>query len=282
MTVPNRNNFCGGAFDDWLEVLLTPDCQGHCEWCIERPGYHPKHRASVEELIEQIHADDATNVILLGGEPTLYPHLQELLDGISDTRNVYITTNGGLLSEEFVANNLQGITGVNISIHHYDLKRNKRIVGVDIDEQTLEKSIVELRRMGATVRFNCNIIKGEIDSRLNIFQYVLWAKKRGADRVRFAELKLSRKFVSLHEILGSDYGLSEQPYIYGCNHDGVLGGMPVNFRQMCGLQTPYREKPSNPHVVNQKDILYYDGMYYKGWQDNRRKHAKEIEGTYCR
>ena len=38
-SIPNKLNFCGGNFQDWLEVMLTPACNGKCSWCIEKNGY---------------------------------------------------------------------------------------------------------------------------------------------------------------------------------------------------------------------------------------------------
>ena len=45
----------------------------------------------------------------------------------------------------------------------------------------------------------------------------------------------------------------------------MIKGMPVNFRLMCGLQTEKRLKPKNPKQC-QKQVLYYDGKIYDGWQ----------------
>ena len=34
---PNKNNFCGGNYEDWLEVKLTGNCNGKCvEICVFR------------------------------------------------------------------------------------------------------------------------------------------------------------------------------------------------------------------------------------------------------
>lgn len=47
--------------------------------------------------------------------------------------------------------------------------------------------------------------------------------------------------------------------------------MPINFRQMCGLQTIKREKPNNPKNPFIKQVLYYDGNIYNGWQINKKE-----------
>lgn len=269
--IPNKRNFCGGAFDDWREVNLTPDCNGSCRWCIERDGFHPTDRAPVEKLIELLLVDDARNIILLGGEPMLYRDLRLLVQGLRDAKFLYITTNGTHVDADTIRGVLAGITGLNISIHHFDLRRNFSITGISIDQEELEGAVVECRRNKIEVRLNCNIIKGEIDSQRKCRQYLRWAKECGIDRVRFAELKADRShFVSLTRIWRGQFGLNENPYIDGCNQNAIIDGVSVNFRQMCGLQTECRPCPANPKTVNEKRVLYYDGIYYTGWQSQRR------------
>jgi len=41
MTLPHSKNFCGGNFQDWLEMKLTNVCNGRCEWCVEEGGFRP-------------------------------------------------------------------------------------------------------------------------------------------------------------------------------------------------------------------------------------------------
>ena len=268
--VPNKNNFCGGAFDDWREVLLISKCNGKCTWCVERGGFHPTEEATVERLIELLEVDDATKIILLGGEPMLYESMRELIRGLPG-KQIYITTNGTNITEGTIRTDLSGLKGLNISIHHYDLKRNRDITGILLQQEVIENAVVECRRQGTEVRLNCNIIRGQIDSKRECLRYIQWAKECGIDRIRFAELKIDKvRFVSLCRIWRGRYGLSENPYINGCNQNAVIEGVSVNFRQMCGLQTDSRARPENPKNVNEKLVLYYDGLYYTGWQSQRR------------
>jgi hypothetical protein len=50
---PNKNNFCGGNFQDWLEVNLTDKCNGKCVWCIEKAGYHPEKHAGWQTIVKK-------------------------------------------------------------------------------------------------------------------------------------------------------------------------------------------------------------------------------------
>ena len=47
--------------------------------------------------------------------------------------------------------------------------------------------------------------------------------------------------------------------------DTIINDIPVNFRQMCGFQTSRRIKPENAYSCL-KEVLYYDGNMYQGWQ----------------
>ena len=269
--IPNSKNSCAGNFSDWLEVHLINKCNGHCAWCVEKDGYHPKKSVSWRRIANQIIRHNATNIILLGGEPTLYKDLRPLIIALNNAnKKIWITTNGSLLTPEFVKNNLSGIEGINISIHHYDLKLNEIITGV-----SLENLLPAMGKL-QNVRFNCNCISGAIDSVTKIFNYIEFARISGANRVRFAELKNdTHRFVDLAKLFEHQYGLNDDPFIEGCNNDVKIRGFDVNFRQMCGLQTPLRPNPIDPQQITKK-VLYYDGQFYDGWQKETKMEDKEL------
>lgn len=265
---PNPKNFCGGNFQDWLEVMLTGKCNGKCSWCVERGGFKPKDPyITPHQLATAIIETQKKHIILLGGEPTLYGNMRELLEYLVEAKKkVYITTNGSKLEPYYAEFDLKGVTGVNISIHSFPLEKNEEITGVKISGHGLAHAIERLKKRGVGIRFNCNIIRGYTDDLLKVAEYLKLAKRFGADKVRFAELKNDTKnFVGLEEIFGPNFGLNNNPFVDGCNHDAVIGDMPVNFRQMCGLQIPLRPRPDNPELAAKK-VLYYDGKIYDGWQ----------------
>ena len=266
-SIPNPNNFCGGNFQDWLEVNLTDHCNAKCSWCVEKKGWHPSYHAPWTAIVDAAIASAKTNIILLGGEPTLHPDFRKIIKHISDQGQlVWVTTNGSQLNHGWVIENMRDVHGVNISIHSRNLYDNSEITGLKLDSWDLRDAIQELHALGVTVRFNCNCISGYVDSEEEISEYVLWAKEMGANKVRFSELKNDDdSFVDLAKILNYKYGLNDNPFTCGCNKDTEIHGMPVNFRQMCGLQTPKRTKPINP-LQHEKKVLYYDGKVYDGWK----------------
>lgn len=264
--LPNPKNFCGGNFQDWLEVNLTNVCNGKCVWCVEKKGWHPETKAHWTFILKAALDTGKQNIILLGGEPTLYPHLHDIITGLyANGRSVYITTNGSMLTPEFCRANLKSVKGVNISIHNSILSRNREITGINLSQEVLRNAINVMKSHGTSIRFNCNCIAGEVDSKEEMIAYIRWAMWMGADKVRFAELKFDNRFVDLAKVWDHQFGLNDDPYTCGCNQDAVIEGMPVNFRLMCGLQTNFRKRPIDP-IKTPKQVLYYDGIVYDGWQ----------------
>jgi len=279
MTKPHPHNFCGGNYQDWREGMLLPNCNGKCEWCVEKFGWHPKEKVHWTEIVNAVVSTGKKNVILLGGEPTLHKDLGNVISGLWQRgRKIYVTTNGSRLHEKFICeNNLQLLTGVNISIHDYHLMRNQTITGISLSRTQLFSAIEVLKERDCKVRFNCNLIDGHIDSVEEIENYINWAKKIGADSVRFAELKYdTENFVDLYKLFGNTHGLNDDPYLYGCNNNVEINGMHVNFRQMCGLQTSLR--PPHPDFQKYpKQVLYYDGKIYDGWQVTSEQKEHEMD-----
>jgi len=277
VTEPHPENFCGGNFQDWLEINLLPECNAKCSWCVEKFGYHPNHKASWEEIGDAAINTNRTNIILLGGEPLLYKDLSKLIEKLSiNKKQVWITTNGSKINSQFVTENLMKISGINISIHHYDLLKNAEITHIILKKDNLINGLELLKNFNIKIRFNCNTIKGYIDNEIEMLSYIKFAKEYGADSVRFAELKIDEKnFIDLAKILNYKYGLNDDPFLMGCWKEVIIDGILVNFRQMCGIQTSCRPMPINPKQYS-KQVLYYDGKIYKGWQSSLFRLADEV------
>lgn len=271
------DNFCGGNYQDWVEVMLTTKCNAGCEWCVEKRAIHPQGMVSYKELAKTILEEKKKNVILLGGEPTLYKNLKELIFELRQNDiNVYLTTNAYLISKKFVKENLLDLTGVSFSIHHYDLEKNKEITKILLKEDLLLEGIEELNNRGIPVRLNCNLQYKYIDTKEEVLSYISWAKKIKASSVRFAELKFDEgNFIGAETLFVGEYGLSRDPMKLGCSKSCEINGMSVNFRQMCGLQT-HRRIPHFPEVIkNTKSVLYYNGKVYDGWQQEENEESIE-------
>lgn len=84
-----------------LEPLWT--CNLACIGCTpERHTGHLKDRLPVEKCLEAADDCGAPQVSICGGEPTVYPELEELIQGLIDRkRHIYLCTNALLLDKRF-------------------------------------------------------------------------------------------------------------------------------------------------------------------------------------
>lgn len=261
--------YCTEKDSDWLEVLLTNECNGTCSWCVEKNGWHPKKRATTDAMIAAMIRSGKKNILLLGGEPTFHPDIHRIIrELVVAGLKTILTTNGTHLTRDFVRYVLHGVAQVNISIHASSLAKNERITGIPLNGDDLLEAVAELHNQGAKVRLNCNCIRGHIDTAEELEHYIRWAKTLGVDSIRFAELSGDTDlFVDLAKITDLLDPLSDDPWADGCVRNTVIDGMPVYFKQLCGFQTRNRPWPDDdPSKIVRRPVLYYDGNLYLGWQ----------------
>ena len=90
-----------------VEIEPTLSCNYHCPYCYAAKNDAPANELSYQELanvVKQAGELGAERVIILGGEPLIYPHIFELIDYISSLgMSVELFSNGSLLTAETAA-----------------------------------------------------------------------------------------------------------------------------------------------------------------------------------
>ena len=99
-----------------LEPLYT--CNLACLGCtVERHTGKLKDRLSVDQCLQAVDEAQAPAVSICGGEPTVYPELKELIDGIIEReRHIYLCTNALLLDTK-VFNKIQPHKRLSVNVH---------------------------------------------------------------------------------------------------------------------------------------------------------------------
>ena len=144
----------GGAT---VTVFVPYDCHNHCPFCVNKSEYADMEGFSAERICESIRVMDnitpACDFVFTGGEPLAnLETLQQMLDCIPTTHNVYINTTLPVFegqSEEdivdFTRRNRDKITCINVSRHM---------------QKYVEESNDELLpRLAVPVRINCVLYK---------------------------------------------------------------------------------------------------------------------------
>ena len=140
-----------------IQVRCVTGCNLNCIFCSVDEGRRSKTRATdyivepeylVEKLREvaefkgmgvEAHIDGQ-------GEPTLYPYMEELLEGISKIKQVSVIsmqTNGTLLDEERIDMLEKYVTRINLSINALDERKASRLAGI---KYPLQK-VIEVAKM---------------------------------------------------------------------------------------------------------------------------------------
>jgi MoaA/NifB/PqqE/SkfB family radical SAM enzyme len=170
-----------------LFIITTYRCNAKCGFCCFR---YQKSKECPNNLITRnvgkiLESNPETKfaVKITGGEPFLKPHL---VSGIilecnkyKNVRNIGIGSNGLIDIPE-----MESAIPIHLyfSRHHYDDKTNG-----DIFKQKV-LPIQTYYGPDISFRLNCNMIKGGIDSQIEILKYLLWAKMIGVSLVCFREL----------------------------------------------------------------------------------------------
>jgi hopanoid biosynthesis associated radical SAM protein HpnH len=142
-----------------LEPLYT--CNLACLGCAtERHTGKLKDRLPVEMCLEAIEQSGAPIVSICGGEPTIYPELDELIQGIIDlNRHIYLCTNA-LLMEENVFGKIPPHKRLTINVHLDGMRETHDFVCArgGVFDKAIEM-IVESKRRGYHVITNTTIFK---------------------------------------------------------------------------------------------------------------------------
>ena len=142
-----------------LEPLYT--CNLACIGCsTERHTGKLKDRLPVSTCLAALDACGAPTVSICGGEPTLYPELPELLDGIIARRkHVYLCTNALLLSER-VFGRIPPRKRLSINVHLDGMREtHDRVCNrVGVFDRAIEM-IREAKRLGYHVVTNTTVFK---------------------------------------------------------------------------------------------------------------------------
>ncbi|WP_055667759.1 GTP 3',8-cyclase MoaA [Desnuesiella massiliensis] len=178
---------------DYLRVSVTDRCNLRCKYCIPEQGikYSSKDELmTLEEIYKAVKLFSElgiSKVRVTGGEPLVREGITTLIKDINKLpkiKEVYMTTNGTLLSENIENLVDAGIKGLNISLdslkkHKYDYITR----GNDFDK--VMDSITKSIESGIKVKINTVIMKGFNED--EILDFASFSEKYPVD-VRFIEL----------------------------------------------------------------------------------------------
>lgn len=268
----NPNNSCVDCKNNGVNIKLTNKCNCNCDFCIEKGGLVTEEK-SVQTLIDATNLLDYDNVLVLGGEPLLYPNIEEYLAGIKN-KKIYLTTNGTLLTNEMAEMLSKYLTAINISVHHFTEQKNAEIYKYDnYSFDNIRSAIKIFNKNGIPVRINANLVKGVLDTAHDVERMMYFAQFMGANSIRFAELQnCENLWVDSSKLFDN---LPANPYVDGCEKVVYTDGdFRATVKMTCGFVNLLKERPNDPtRKQTERKVIYPDGEILNGWYNIRNGKA---------
>lgn len=229
----------------YLSVVVTNDCQFNCPYCInsltDKSLSLPleKGKKNIKKAVDEFGIKKS---VILGGEPTLYPGLFELIQFLKDDcnlRRVGLTTNGMKLNNMYYLCDLMksGVDFVNISYH----KHGQFLSYGDICD--IYSIFCEKRKPGQKMRINTNIWKGNHDNIQSLLSFIRDISKF-CDEIRISNIIQKDSF----SVNSNTVAKAEKMYMTDKEYE-------VLFNQLLDTYKPYYSIIYNPLALG--FVKYY-------------------------
>jgi len=187
-----------------LSVLCgTVACDARCPFCVSKMTYEGHVGPAPQDInirnfriaCQLAERAGVTTAMLTGkGEPTLWPDQIELFLGILQGRFPFIElqTNGIRIGNGDITEDTlrewwdHGLTTVCLSVVHWEQDGNHSCYLPHLPSKSyppLEKTIARLHDVGFSVRLNCIMVKGEIDSWEGVKGLIGYAKEHKVEQL---------------------------------------------------------------------------------------------------
>lgn len=159
------------------DIALTYACNNNCSHCYNEPGRKTGEMLSLprgRELLQRLWDIGVPYVIFTGGEPTLHPHLPELVAHAESLGQISgVNTNGRRLARMELVEALQeaGLDHVQITVASHRRKLHNEIVGAEAFEQTVA-GIRNCLQAGLHVLTNTTLISDNVGEALDTVDFL--------------------------------------------------------------------------------------------------------------
>ena len=255
--------------DEWMHnvhLKITDVCNAKCWFCIEKDSNIKENKAvflsNMISLLDQMLAQNVLSAVTItGGEPTLCPYLQDILDILSHY-DIFLTmnTNGRCIPD--LKNPPQWI---NISKHNFNDSHITGLSNVTRDDLSKIKS-----KLKTNIRLQSVLQAGELDSVDKILLFIDCYKDAVDDfsfRQLISNLNITNqpllvpfreyllKYGSLVEQVFQDYYVYEVWYLQGIK-------ITLSFSDMVMLTSS--EKTEDIRILREI-IIHPDGLISGDW-----------------
>lgn len=230
-----------------LDISMGYECNMQCEHCSAQvmavKSGQKLSLADYRNLNSELDRLDLFRINITGGEPLLFPWLEDLVKALKPyRRHIKVQTNGTLLNDEkIVSLKKAGVNAISMSLDSIDEKEFERFRGLEGSFQKIVANIQAVRKYGLQISLGCvvthqNLNSGEIEriikfssqQRCHLLLNIAIAVGRWANREEFLFSRDGRDRLLLNKLLAA------YPHIH-TDHDAT--GCPAGIRKL--YLTPY-------------------------------------------
>lgn len=139
----------------WINV--TDACNNRCVWCYEKDNACKDSFMELDvakKIISSMAHNKAEECVIIGGEPTLYPYLIEVIEyAKSFALKVFIVSNGRFPNNLSLLDSLamSGVDAINISLHGWDQASYEKYTGSRNGFTEACNTIFELKKKNVSI-----------------------------------------------------------------------------------------------------------------------------------
>lgn len=218
----------------WAVVEVTEYCNFNCKWCFANAGDNQKpvhmEKEKAFRLIGTLADSGVRQITFSGGEPTVYPHIGDVISKAHERGMVvHMNTNGYLLTRE-LAERLKekGLSQVQINIDSLDPKDHDYIRGRQRSHERAIQALQSARAAGLTCVSQTVLTKKNEGEIVDIFKF---ARSMGLQRCRVWDMTPSDGCAKENiELMPTDYitTLHElSDFAYNTGAQGIEAGEPL-------------------------------------------------------
>lgn len=249
--------------------IRTKFCNSSCQFCTYASDASKYNEKKFIEVIKEISSNiHIRKIAISGGEPTLY--WDNFINIINISRQyapkceLSMNTDGLRLLKLFNDPIHNELDYIQLSRHHWDDKLNDEIFRTKTPTSDEIKEASKLATTPHQFQFRCNLIKGYIDNKEKVFQYLDWANDLEINDIGLVSLMPINQyskdnFIHFHirELMGENFFITKEwEYKDACQCVNYVYTPPDDkFRRPIRV---YHKNTFKPSDIN--ETIVFDGQ----------------------
>lgn len=249
-------------------IIRTKFCNAKCAFCTYADDASKYSEDKLREVLQEISSKiKIRKIAITGGEPTLYwdnfVSIVKLSKEYAPDAELSMNTDGLRWRQLFEDPIYKLFDYIQLSRHHFDDEINDEIFKCKTPSIEDIKWASELQTHPHQIQFRCNLIKGFIDDKDKVFEYLDWANRCGINDIGLVSLmpvndysKDNYIYFHIKELIGENFFLTKEWKRYGggCECFNYVYTPEEDFRNPIKV---YHKNTFAPNDMT--DILVFDG-----------------------